>query len=54
MVQPYIKAPLIVNRRKFHIRLYLVVPQWHPTVVLRHKEALVLFATKPYAVRLSV
>ena len=49
VAQKYITNPLLVNGRKFHIRLYLLVTSLQPLRALLHKEGLVLFATSNYS-----
>ena len=48
MVQPYLYRPLLLeNRRKFHLRLYVVV-NWHPLQVFLYRDGLALFASETY------
>jgi hypothetical protein len=48
MVQPYLYRPLLLsNRRKFHMRLYVVVT-WHPLQVFLYRDGLALFASEMY------
>ena len=49
LLQKYISNPLLLNDRKFHIRLYLVVSNLHPLQVLLHREGLVLLASRNYS-----
>lgn len=49
VAQKYITNPLLVNGRKFHIRLYLLVTNLQPLRAFLHKEGLVLFATSNYS-----
>ena len=48
LLQKYITDPLLINNRKFHLRLYLVVSNLHPLQVLLHREGLVLLASRNY------
>jgi len=48
MVQPYVMRPLLITKRKFHMRLYVVVGSWHPLQVYLYREGLALFASLPY------
>ena len=48
VAQKYIENPFLVNGRKFHLRLYLVITNMQPLRVLLHKEGLVLFAASNY------
>ena len=49
VAQRYISNPLLVGGRKFHLRLYLVITNFHPLRALLHKEGLVLFASSNYS-----
>ena len=49
LLQRYIGNPLLLNDRKFHIRVYLVVTNLQPLQVLLHKEGLVLLASRNYS-----
>ena len=49
VAQEYIHNPLLVNRRKFHLRLYLVITNMQPLHALVHREGLVLFAASNYS-----
>lgn len=53
MVQPYVLHPLLASRRKFHMRLYVVVSSWHPLQVLLSRRGLVLIASEPYVLSAS-
>jgi hypothetical protein len=48
LVQKYIRNPLLLHGRKFHLRLYLLVLNLHPLQILVHKEGLVLLASSNY------
>ena len=48
VAQRYITNPLLVNGRKFHIRLYLLITSLQPLRAYLHKEGLVLFAISNY------
>lgn len=49
LLQKYISNPLLLDDRKFHIRVYLVVTNLQPLQVLLHKEGLVLLASRNYS-----
>lgn len=49
VAQKYIMNPFLVNGRKFHLRLYLVITNMQPLGALAHKEGLVLFAASNYS-----
>lgn len=49
VAQKYIYNPFLVNGRKFHLRLYLVITNMQPLHALLHKEGLVLFAASNYS-----
>lgn len=48
IAQRYISNPLLLNGRKFHIRLYLVITSLQPLRALLHREGLVLLAANNY------
>lgn len=48
VAQRYIKDPLLINNRKFHLRLYLLITNMQPLRALLHREGLVLFAVTNY------
>ena len=49
VAQKYIDNPFLVNGRKFHLRLYLVITNMQPLHALLHREGLVLFAASNYS-----
>ena len=49
IAQRYITNPLLIDGRKFHLRLYLVITNLNPLRALLHKEGLVLFASSNYS-----
>ena len=49
IAQRYITNPLLVQGRKFHLRLYLVITNLNPLRALLHREGLVLFASRNYS-----
>jgi tubulin polyglutamylase TTLL4 len=48
VVQCYIERPLLIDRRKFDVRLYVLVPSIAPVRVYLHLLGLVRFATHDY------
>ena len=49
VIQKYIEDPFLIDGRKFHLRLYLVITNLIPLRVLMHREGLVLFASNKYS-----
>jgi len=49
IAQRYVTEPLLINGKKFHIRLYLVITNLQPLRALLHREGLVLFAVSKYS-----
>ena len=49
VAQKYIQRPFLVNGRKFHMRLYLVITNMQPLHAILHREGLVLFAATNYS-----
>lgn len=49
IAQRYVTNPLLIDNRKFHLRLYLLITNLQPLRALLHKEGLVLFATNKYS-----
>lgn len=49
IAQRYIADPLLLDGRKFHLRLYLVITNMQPLRALLHREGLVLFASRNYS-----
>ena len=54
IAQRYVTDPLLVNGKKFHIRLYLVITSLQPLRAILHREGLVLFAVNKYSEDLSM
>lgn len=48
LAQQYINTPLLINGRKFGIRLWVLVPGAEPLRVYLHKKGLALFSEAPY------
>ncbi len=49
IAQHYITNPFLLNNRKFHMRLYLVITNLSPLRALLHSEGLVLLASSNYS-----
>lgn len=48
LAQQYITNPLLVNGRKFGVRLWALMPGTQPLRGYLHKNGLVLFSSQPY------
>lgn len=48
LAQQYINQPLLINGRKFGIRLWVAVPGVLPLRVYLHRNGLALFSSQPY------
>jgi hypothetical protein len=45
----YVHPPLLLDERKFDVRLYVLITSWHPLCVYLYHDGLARFATAPYA-----
>lgn len=48
VAQQYITNPLLIQGRKFHLRLWLLVTSHQPLRAYLHSQGLVLFSSEPY------
>jgi tubulin polyglutamylase TTLL4 len=48
IIQDYLEDPFLLNGRKFHLRMYLVIRNLEPLRVYVHTEGLVLFSASEY------
>jgi hypothetical protein len=48
LAQQYINEPLLINGRKFGVRLWVAVPGVSPLRVYLHRNGLALFSSAPY------
>lgn len=51
VAQQYITNPLLIQGRKFHLRLWLLVTSHQPLRAYLHSQGLVLFSSEPYETR---
>ncbi|CAM9199248.1 unnamed protein product [Chrysoparadoxa australica] len=51
IVQRYVHNPMLINHRKFDLRLYVLVTSMEPLRVYLFEEGLVRFSSKPYTLK---
>ena len=49
IVSLYLDKPLLINNKKFDMRMYVVVTSFHPLRVYFYQEGLARFATEEYS-----
>lgn len=54
VVQEYIQKPLLIDKLKFDIRLYVLIKSLEPLEIYIAKEGLTRFCTEPYQVSITV
>ena len=54
VVQEYIQKPLLIDKLKFDIRLYVLIKSLEPLEIYIAKEGLTRFCTEPYQVSMMV
>lgn len=54
VVQEYIQKPLLIDKLKFDIRLYVLIKSMGPLEIYIAKEGLTRFCTEPYQVAMTV
>lgn len=54
VVQEYIHKPLLIDKLKFDIRLYVLIKSLEPLEIYIAKEGLTRFCTEPYQVAMTV
>lgn len=51
IISKYIPNPLLINRHKFDLRIYVVITSYEPLRIYVYKEGLVRFASEEYSIK---
>lgn len=49
IVQKYVEKPLLIDQKKFDIRLFVLVPSLNPLVIFANKDFYLRFTTVPFS-----
>jgi len=48
IVQKYVENSLLLNKRKFHLRIFAIVTSWHPLTIWMMDEAVLLLCAEDH------